>query len=526
MKRIIGAGWLSAQRVGNGGDGGCRALCADRRQRRGRVKLLCQAIFVAAIIPVVARTHLWAVPAAVHPNILLIYTDDQGAWTPGVYGNRQSHTPNIDRLAQEGARFTNAFATAPVCSPARASFMTGRYSSEVGINDAISPPKTKTYNDTIGRGIGAKGLSGSFVTFPAVLAKAGYVTGLVGKWHLGEFAGTADKKYHPLNHGFQYFMGMPQGGAKPSGAFLEEDGVVREFPGLIDDVLVDRAIRFMGRNTDRSFFLCLALRSPHRLNLPVPDDIWTMYKDRDVDVPDYPDLDVQRARVHMREYLAAVANLDRNIGQILLAVDKLGLANRTIVLFSSDHGYSIGHNGVFEKGNGVWLTKTVPPATDNIWAGVRPNLHDISLQVPAIVRWPGVVEAGTVIAQAISGVDWYPTLVEMAGAKIPGDVTVRGRSLVPLLRGKKVLWDDEIYAEYNIDNNSHARMRSIRSDGWKLIRDFLNEGRDELYEVRVDPYERRNRISDPEVAAIRTSLDQKILERMRRLHDPVLLSAP
>jgi uncharacterized sulfatase len=376
--------------------------------------------------------------------------------------------------------------------------------------------------------LGAKGLSGRFVTFPEILATVGYSNGLVGKWHLGQFASTADQRFHPLNHGFQYFMGMPHGGAKPSGARLEEDGIVKEFAGLIDDVLVDRAVRFMKRNSDRSFLLCLNLRSPHRLYLPVPEDIWAMYKDRTVEIPDYPDLDLARVKTSMREYLAAVANLDRNIGEVLHALEKLGLAGRTIVIFTSDHGYSMGHNGVYEKGNGVWFTRTVPPATDNIWAGVRPNLHDISLRVPAIVRWPGVVQPGIVIAETVSAVDWYPTIVELAGAKIPAATILRGRSIVPLLRGESIPgWNNDLYAEYNIDNNSHARMRTIRSGGWKLIQDFLNEGRDELYEVRVDPYERHNRISDqsPKVVAIRDSLARKILDRMRRYRDPLLLTA-
>ena len=460
------------------------------------------------------------------PNIVFICTDDQGVWTPGVYGNKQAETPHMDQLARAGARLTNAFATAPVCSASRASLFTGRYSSEHGIHDAISPQGSKTHKETIGRGLGAKGLSSHFLTFPRVLASTGYKTGLVGKWHLGET--VTDRRFHPLNHGFHYFMGMPQGGAKPLDPLLEENGVVSQFRGFIDDILVDRAIRFIEENAGRPFLLNLHLRAPHRAYLPIPEEIWARYRERDVEVPMYPDLDVPRAKTAMREYLAALANLDRNLGDVLGALDRLQLASKTIVIVTSDHGYSIGHHGLYEKGNGVWLTRTPPPGSENIWPGVRPNVLDTSLRVPAIIRWPGVIRPNSVISRTVSGVDWFPTIVEMAGATIPAGTPIRGRSIVPLLRGEPVPdWNDDLYAEYNIDNNSHARLRTIRSGGWKLVRDFLNSGRDELYHLAADPSESRNRITDrePEIVAIRESLERKLLHRMDELHDPVRLTA-
>lgn len=456
------------------------------------------------------------------PNIVFVYTDDQAAWTLGASGNSQAHTPNMDRLVQEGAYLVNSFVTTPVCSPARASLMTSRYASEYGILDFIPHPGHQLYDPG-----NVVGLDGKSVTFPEVLRDAGYVTGLVGKWHLGDWTEVTNKEFHPTKHGFDYFMGLTGGGTTPDNPTLEKDGEVRKFEGLTTDILTEHAIEFVEANAARPFLLCVHYRAPHARWLPVADADWEPYRDLDpvIPNPDYPGLDVKRVKQRMREYLASVSGVDRNLGRLLAALERLQLDTRTIVIFTSDHGYNMGHNGIEHKGNGIWITKTLPPATENIASKYRPNLYDNSLKVPAIVKWPGVVTPGTVIEHTTSSLDWYPTIVRMAGAELPKDHFIRGRDLGPLLKGEAVAdWNDDFYAEYSMINYCRAYMRCYRTPQWKLVRDFLNPERHELYDLRNDPAESTNRIQDssPEAQQAIRQLDKRILSQMRAVNDSLL----
>lgn len=236
----------------------------SRRPRLG--VLLLAALAAGAVCPAATRSGA--------PNIVVIYTDDQADWTVGAYGNPQAHTPHLDRLAAQGARLTNALVTTPVCSPARASFFTSRYGSELGIYDFIPRPGHK-------RGVipdpGKKqfpahddeqGLDPKFITFPAALARAGYATALVGKFHLGDWTLDPDRRYHPTRFGFQYFMGLTDGGCPTSDPELEKDGAVRKFAGLTGDILTRDAIEFIERPRTQPFFLMLSLRSPHGAGSP------------------------------------------------------------------------------------------------------------------------------------------------------------------------------------------------------------------------------------------------------------------
>lgn len=456
------------------------------------------------------------------PNILFVYTDDQAAWALGASGNAQAYTPNMDRLVEEGAYLVNSFVTTPVCSPARAALMTSRYATEYDILDFIPHPGHRLYDPG-----NVVGLDGKSVTFPEVLQAAGYATGLVGKWHLGDWTEVESKKFHPTSHGFDYFMGLTGGGTSPDNPPLEKDGVVRQFQGLTTDILTDHAIGFVESHAADPFLLCVHYRAPHAPWLPVADADWEHYRDLDpvIPNPDYPDLNVKKVKRRMREYLASVSGVDRNLGRLLETLKKLGLEKRTIVIFTSDHGYNMGHNGIEHKGNGIWITNTLPPATKNIASKYRPNLYDNSLKVPAIVRWPGVVKPGTVIEEVTSSLDWYPTIVHMARADLPKEHLVRGRDLTALLRGEKIEnWDNDFYAEYSMINYCRAYMRCFRTPEWKLVRDFLNPERQELYNLRTDPAESENRIQDssPEARQAVEELDQRILDRMQTIGDPLL----
>ncbi|MCA9232359.1 MAG: sulfatase-like hydrolase/transferase [Planctomycetales bacterium] len=194
------------------------------------------------------------------PNIVFVYTDDQAAWAMGAAVQQgwfadvpAAATPNMDRLAREGAVFTNFFCTTPVCSPARAAHITGCYASELGIDDFIPMPGHKLYDADAQVALDPD----TTVTFAEVLQQKGYVTGLIGKWHLGDWTAAGNESQHPTNHGFDYFMGLTGGGAKPVDPELEEDGQVRQFKGLTTDILTDRALDFIRRSKESPFLLCL-----------------------------------------------------------------------------------------------------------------------------------------------------------------------------------------------------------------------------------------------------------------------------
>ena len=469
------------------------------------------------------------------PNILFIMTDDQAPWALGAEGHPLAesigdalqaapedfavlgaghpdlHTPHMHRLAAEGAFFRNAFVATPVCSPSRAELLTGRYGSELGIRDWIHPQREVDL-----------GLDSGLLTWVDLLNQEGYATGLIGKWHLG----TRDHQ-HPLTMGYDYFFGFRAGGIPPRDAVLEEDGATAVYEGFPQDIFTDRAIEFLQEHREEPFLLSLHYRAPHAAWLPLPEEDWAPYEGIDpvLPNPEYPLLDTERLNRYMPEYLAAVASVDRNLGRILDALDALGLTQNTVVVFTSDHGYSMGHNGMWHKGNGHWVLTDPPAGTFHVPRGQRPNMYDNSLNVPLLVRWPGVVAPGTVVESLVSNLDWYPTLAEIGGAAVSAGTTLRGRTFVPLLQGAAPPdWPTEFYAEYSTHHQSWTHMRAWRTPEWKLVRDLLSPRRDELFNLTDDPAERVNLIAEdtPEVRAALRYLDARIVERMTEIADPVL----
>lgn len=456
------------------------------------------------------------------PNIVFIYTDDQASWTINALGNPQAHTPNIDQLIAEGAHMVNSFVTTPVCSPSRASIMTSQYASEFNILDFIPHPKHRLYDPTK-----EVGLDSFNTTFAELLQRNGYTTGLVGKYHLGDWTQTSDKQYHPTHQGFDYFMGLTGGGESPINPILEKDGVIDTIKGLTTDILTDHGLAFINRNVDQPFLLCLNYRAPHSRFLPVADEDWAPFEDVDpiIPNPDFPDLNIDKVKRKMKEYLASVSGIDRNVGRILDQLENLGLEENTIIIFTSDHGYMMGHNGVEHKGNGYWITNTPSPATKNLAKNSRPNLYDHALRVPAIVKWSNVISPGLKIEETTSNLDWYPTLLAITNIPAPKDKIIRGKNILSLLKGEKVEgWDNNFYAEYSMINYSKAFMRAYRTPEWKLIVDFKDSTRNELYQLAVDPSERNNMYFEhsPKVMLQKKILRKMILEQMKVLHDPLL----
>ena len=449
------------------------------------------------------------------PNVLFIVTDDQGPWAYGSAGDPDAQTPNLDRLCNEGARLTNYFCMSPVCSAARSCLMTSRYTTETGIHDYLSPMESDV------------GLDPAFATWPRCLEDAGYATALVGKWHLGKGA-----KYHPTQHGYQEYFGEMVGcSVDPT---VEVGGVPRVVEGYTPDVTADFGIDFIRRvqrRDDTPFLLSLHFFAPHantanrtpegdRTWLPVSEEDWAPFCDIDQTIPepDYPDLDIPRLKRMRREYLASVHSVDRNVGRILDELKRLELDGDTLVVFTSDNGYNLGHNGIWHKGNGWWIL------TNN--QGNRPNLYDNSLRVPGIVRWPGVIPPWQTIDATLSHMDWFPTLLEVCEASVPDDTILRGQSMCSLLKGEGEDRDRDLFAQYEMwdRNQNGAKLRSFRTPEWKLIRDFKHQGADEFYDVKEDPGEHQNLInsSDPAVQKVREELNDKMIVSMQEIDDPRL----
>jgi uncharacterized sulfatase len=439
-------------------------------------------------------------PAEKH-NIVFIVTDDQARWSVGAYGNREAITPNIDRLAREGARFNNAFVTTPVCSPSRVALLTGLYGTEAGITDYLTPEE----------GEEGLGLPESALTWPHVLQQNGYRTALFGKYHLGTAAA-----FHPTRRGFDYFMGSLQGSFAPVNPRLEVDGRLTDLKGAGSDIVMDDAIRWIEANRDRPFAALIHFREPHLPYTPMPDEDTRLFKDLDPTIPDAPGLDRARVKQFYRDYYAAVHAVDRNAGKLLALLQKLDLDRRTIVIFQSDHGYNIGHHGIHTKGNGFWIAGGVNGPK-------RPNMWDTSLRIPLIVRWPGMVEAGTEIDETVLNLDMFPSVLSLLKIKPPAEYRHHGKDFSPLLFGTRDRnWRSEIFGQYDLHNVGLAYMRMLRTEEWKLVRHYQANGLDELYDLKNDPGETKNLYRDPAHRETRATLQQRLNERMKEINDPLL----
>lgn len=450
--------------------------------------------------------------AADRPNIVFIYTDDQAPSAVGFRGNEELKTPNIDRIADEGIIIENAFTVTPVCSPSRAGLATSRYASELGILDWINP-----------RSEPELGLNPNTVTWMELLQQAGYRTCLSGKWHLG----TADR-FHPTLQGYDEFMGIRTGGCPPKDPVLEVDGHDKKMSGFTVDLVTEHALDFIKRNKDQRFLTSIHYREPHAAWLPTRDEDWAPYKNLDPTLPQpvHEDLNVNLVKKRIREYYASVASVDRNVGRILKLLDELNLAENTVVVFTSDHGYHNGHHALWYKGNAQWMLNTLPEQKwPHIGRKQRPNMYDQALRVPTAIRWPAGLKGGRIVPQTMSNLDWYPTMLAMAQVDIPDDLTLRGKDFTPMLKGLRIAWDNSLYSEYSMRHGAKTDMRCWRTPEWKLMVDFANPGRGELYNLKTDSGELTNLFESkaPEHDAIRKEFQEKIMARLKKINDPLLI---
>ena len=430
------------------------------------------------------------------PNILFILTDDQAQWAVGAYGNEDIYTPNMDRLAEEGMIFTQAL-TCPVCSPSRAMIMTGLYPNKVGIDDWISPEETE-------------GILPGRLTIAEVLKKAGYFTGLIGKWHLGK-----EEIYHPLNRGFDYFMGFLGGGNNPKDPVLEVEGKEKQLKGFTIDIIRQDAIRFIRENKDRPFALFFHTREPHMPYTPTPPEDMAHYINKNLKVPEVENFPIEELQERYRGYYASISSIDRNIGYLLEELNNLGLRNNTIVIFMGDNGYMIGHHNLETKGNAWYIGTNIR----------RPNMFEYSILVPLIIRWPEVIEKSSICNEMMSSLDFFPTLIEilkLVGIEISEDLALDGISIMPLLQGKTIKLHKEIHLLYDMHHGAEAHMRMLRTEEQKLILHYEDESKHEFYNLKEDPEEEKNIFGREDIKGIQNKSTSEIKKWQKEIEDTVV----
>jgi arylsulfatase A-like enzyme len=430
-----------------------------------------------------------AAARARRPNIVFVITDDQRWDSLSVTGHPFAKTPNLDRLAREGALFTNFFATTPLCSPSRASFLTGQYAHTHKV----------TNNDRVG----LDAISHTLMTFPRRLRESGYETAFIGKWHMG-----LDDSRRP---GFDTWISF-----KGQGVYLDPvvnvNGRQLQLDGHMTDWLNRWALEFVARPRRKPFLLYLSHKALHAPYLPAQRH-GSLYAgaryvppaSADDDLSGKPVLrrvvetpESRRGRGTdrdsvVRDQLRTLAAVDEGVGALLRALKRRGQLDDTVFVFTSDNGYLLGEHGQFDN---------------------KRFAYEESIRIPFLVRYPRLVAPGTKVEALGLNVDVAPTLLELAGVE-PLE-KVHGRSLVPLLRGLPAAWRESFLAEYFLEKVAPRApaWQAVRTSRWKYIHYPELDGMDELYDLGADPREMRNLINDP---ASRGALDamRAELERLR-----------
>ena len=420
------------------------------------------------------------------PNILMIMTDNQGAWTLGCYGNDEIRTPRIDALAGQGVKFSNAYCVNSVCSPSRATWFTGLIPSQHGVHCFLGGEKPDAQ-----MGADAYCTIEEFENLPAILHREGYACGLSGKWHLGD----------SLNPqlGFDYWFTKPKGSTSE---FYETEmiwqGEVYKEPRYVTDAITAQAVDYLEHHRGDPFFLYVAYNGPYGLGRSMTEPHENRHSDTYADKPltCFPREDVHpwlynnrqiiNNEMSIKGYASAVSGVDDGVGTLMDALDRLGLVDNTLVIFTSDQGLCGGHHGMWGMGDHS-----------------RPlHTFEEAIHIPLILRHPERMPAGKVFDVRTCNYDFLPSMREYLGL----DVTLRespGRSYARGLVGEDVEWDGTIFYEFE-------NTRMVRTDRWKYTRRHP-DGPDELYDMEQDPGERQNRVaSAPEgvVEELSDRLDQ------------------
>lgn len=423
------------------------------------------------------------------PNILFFLTDDQGEWALGCSGNQDIQTPHIDRLAREGVRFENFFCASPVCSPARASLLTGRIPSAHGVHDWIRGGNA---------GPGATAYLQDIRAYTEDLAQAGYQCALSGKWHLGDSANP--------QKGFSRWYAHQRGGGNYYGAPMVKNSALICERRYVTDAITDEALTFLEEllQDDAPFYLGVHYTAPHspwdRANHP--QDLLDLYEGclfRDCP-PHAPhpwaifssDPDAPRAedpRQSLQGYYAAVTGADRGVGRLMERLRQSKAADNTLVVFTSDNGFNCGHHGIWGKGNGTFPL----------------NMYDTSVKVPFIAWHPGRIPGGRVIRQMASAYDWMPTLLDYLGLPLPQQGRLPGHSFAGVLTGSAAGGHGAVLIA-----DEYGPTRMIRTETDKYIRRYPY-GPDEYYDLLADPGEEHNLVDcaekAPRIARLRADME-------------------
>jgi arylsulfatase A-like enzyme len=468
------------------------------------------------------------------PNILFIMSDDHAAHAMTCYGSRINETPNMDRIAAEGVRFDNCFCTNSICAPSRATILTGTYSHVNGV-------------PTLFEGLDAR----TQPTFPPLLQQAGYQTAMIGKWHLG---------HNPENHpaGFDYWNVLPgqglyhnpnfyecpwgsssRGRVGPRRADDDRGYIERRYEGYVTDIITDLSLQWLDqRDPEKPFCLLCHHKAPHRRWEPhdrhqglFPDDVlepptfWDDYAnrslaaqrakmriDRDLDPEDTkgdppadlkgPQLKQWKYQRYIKDYLRCVQAVDDSVGTLLDYLDTHGLAENTLVIYTSDQGFFLGDHGWYDKR----------------------FMYEESLRMPFVVRYPREIKPGSVNADIAINNDFAPTFLDVAG--LPTPPAMQGRSLRPLLQGHTPDdWRDAFYYRYfmHLDPSHHTTAHyGVRTRRYKLIYYYEPEPGPqewELFDLERDPLEMCSVYADPTYAPVVAQLQQKLRDLRRDCGD-------
>jgi arylsulfatase A-like enzyme len=411
------------------------------------------------------------------PNMIFFLADDLGYGDLGCYGAPDIRSTNLDKMAEEGARFTDAYSAAPVCSPTRVAFVTGRYQQRIG----------QYAEDYMGGG--SPGLRpDEHPTIAMYLKEAGYNTAIIGKWNVG-----GEVNITPNVHGFDYWLGfhhninyfshskkwMKKGVLQEGPPTLYENGKLVDVEGYLDDIIAQKTVQYIEENAhkDQPFFLYVPWQIPH-------DPLQTPFSDPQ-ELPNYGDRsDYEKERA---KYIQMVQRMDENTGLIMDVLKKLDIDKETLVFFGSDNG---GHP----------ISRNLP------LKGNKQDLDEGGIRVPFIMRWPGVISPGQVSSQLTITMDVTATIAALAGANVPPEHEMDGINLIPYLNGERQ--PDENRTLYwrrrTINHRSKmnkVRAKAIRDGNWKYIRDYTRKF-EALYDLHADIKETNNLLNErPEIAA-------------------------
>ncbi len=413
------------------------------------------------------------------PNIVFILADDLGYTDLACYGSKYYETPHVDQMAAEGVRFTDGYTCGPNCQPTRAALMSGQYGPRTGVYTVGSIDRFDWPSRPLRPVDNVTALPLDKVTIADTLKKAGYATGMFGKWHLGNNA-----KHHPHGRGFDEAI-------ESSGKhfnFATDPQVEYPEGSYLADFLTDRAVDFIKRHQAEPFFLYLphfGVHSPHEAKPELIEKFRNKTPQGGHDDP---------------TYAAMISSVDESVGRVLAAVDELNLAESTLVIFSSDNGGVGGYRSVGLEKDGI---------TDNApLKGGKGTLAEGGIRVPYIFRWKGTIQPGRTEATPINSVDLYPTLLELTGAEAPTDYLLDGKSYLPLVKGtgpmparEAIFWHFPGYLGAGVNEWRTKPVSAVRAGDWKLL-EYFEDGHLELYNLKDDLSERHNLAAEkPEKAA-------------------------